>query len=105
MKIQNENPQSTPSTQAQRPSELTSSSKQASVSGRVGNAEEDRLEISSFADQVSAATEAHVTQRAERVKELTALYQSGRYEVNATNVSRAMVNNALSAGAVDNNGA
>ncbi|MEO8662070.1 MAG: flagellar biosynthesis anti-sigma factor FlgM [Bryobacteraceae bacterium] len=95
MKIQNENPQSTASTQAQRPSELTSSSKQASVSGRVGNAEEDRLEISSFADQVSAATEAHVTQRTERVKELTALYQSGRYEVDTSKLSQALVNSAI----------
>jgi anti-sigma28 factor (negative regulator of flagellin synthesis) len=95
MKIQNENPQATASTQTQRPSELTSARKQSSFSGRIDNSGEDRLEISSFADRVSAATEAHVTQRAERVKELTALYQSGRYEVDTSKLSQALVNSAI----------
>jgi len=95
MKIQNENPQSTASTQAQRPSEVTSASKQSSFSSRIDDSGEDRLEISSFADQVSAATEAHVAQRAERVKQLTSLYQSGRYEVDTSKLSQALVNSAL----------
>jgi len=35
------------------------------------------------------------TQHAARVQELSAIFQSGRYEVNSMDVSRAIVNQAL----------
>jgi hypothetical protein len=35
------------------------------------------------------------SQHAARVQQLAALYQNGQYQVNSTDVSRAIVNNAL----------
>lgn len=96
MKIPSENPQGAASTQVQRSAELISAAKSQSRNGnRIDNSGEDRLEISSFADRVSAATASHMTQRTQRVKELTALYQSGRYEVDTSKLSQALVNSAL----------
>lgn len=96
MKIQNENPQGVASTQTQRSAELIPAAKsQSSYSARIDNSGEDRLEISSFADRVSAATASHMTQRTQRVKELTSLYQSGRYEVDIAKLSQALVDSAL----------
>lgn len=55
---------------------------------------EDQVQISS----VSEALSAQASSRAAHVQELAAAYQSGRYQVNSTDVSRAIVNNALGVG-------
>jgi anti-sigma28 factor (negative regulator of flagellin synthesis) len=54
---------------------------------------EDQVQISSL----SSALVAGESQRAARVQELSAAYQTGQYQVNSTDVSRAMVNHALTA--------
>lgn len=58
---------------------------------------EDQVEISS----VSSTLAAQGSQRASRVQELAAAYQSGNYRVNSMDVSKAIVNNALKAGGAE----
>jgi anti-sigma28 factor (negative regulator of flagellin synthesis) len=66
----------------------------ASGSGGVG---EDQVSISAISSSISSQG----SDRAARVQQLAAAYQGGHYQVNATEVSRAMVNHALQAGSVD----
>lgn len=56
---------------------------------------EDQVQISSLSEGVGAQTAQH----AARVQNLKALYESGRYQANSSDVSRALVNHALQAGA------
>ena len=58
---------------------------------------EDQVHISSLSSSLSAQG----SQRAAHVQALAALYQSGKYEVNSTEVSKALVNNALKAGGAE----
>lgn len=58
---------------------------------------EDQVSISS----VSSTLSANSADRASRVAELAAAYQSGNYQVNPTDVSRAMVNQALQNGGME----
>jgi len=60
-------------------------------------AEEDQAQISSLAETLAAQS----SHRAARVQELAAAYQSGRYQVNSTDVSRSIVNHALQAGGAE----
>ena len=73
----------------------------SSGKGRVGTttAGGDQVEISSAAQTFSDGVSATSVQHSARVKELTALYSSGRYHVDSHQVSRALVNSSLSAGA------
>ena len=58
---------------------------------------EDQVQISSL----SSALSAHGSQHAAHVQQLAATYQSGRYQVNSADVSKAIVNNALKAGSAE----
>ncbi|HVV44128.1 MAG TPA: flagellar biosynthesis anti-sigma factor FlgM [Bryobacteraceae bacterium] len=66
--------------------------------GRIqsGTAGGDQVEISSAAQTFSEGVHASSVQHSARVKELSALYASGRYHVDAHQVSRALVNSGLS---------
>lgn len=75
-------------------SQAATGSKPASGSTSSG---EDQVEISSLSSTLSAQG----SQRAARVQELAAAYQSGRYEVNSMDVSKAMVSHALQSGGVE----
>jgi anti-sigma28 factor (negative regulator of flagellin synthesis) len=55
---------------------------------------EDTVQISSLSSGLSS----HQSERAARVQQLAAAYQSGQYEVNSMDVSKALVNHALQAG-------
>lgn len=66
------------------------------ISGSTAGAE-DQVDISSLSSTLAAQG----SQRASRVQELAAAYQSGNYHVNSMDVSKAMVNNALKAGAAE----
>src|SRR5262245_30197677 len=97
MKIQHDNLQGSATSQTQRSTEISSPNKSnAHRTSGSGQSTQDHLEISSFAEQVQQAGEAHSVNRAQRVKELTALYQSGRYHVDAAKVSKALVDNSVS---------
>ena len=73
----------------------------ASGRGRVGTATAggDQVEISSAAQTFSDGVQASSAQHSARVKELSALYASGRYQVDSHQVSRALVNSGISAAA------
>jgi anti-sigma28 factor (negative regulator of flagellin synthesis) len=58
---------------------------------------EDQVQISSLSSNLSAQG----SQRAARVQELAAAYQSGQYQVNSLEVSKALVNQAIKAGGVE----
>jgi anti-sigma28 factor (negative regulator of flagellin synthesis) len=58
----------------------------------------DRVELSSTLSSVSRAMEAHHTDRAARVQELAAQYQSGKYRPDAGATSRAMITEAVASG-------
>jgi anti-sigma28 factor (negative regulator of flagellin synthesis) len=70
--------------------------------GRVGTsttAGGDQVEISSAAQTFSDGVQASSAQHSARVKELSTLYASGRYNVDSHQVSRALVNSGVSAAA------
>ncbi|HXE64361.1 MAG TPA: flagellar biosynthesis anti-sigma factor FlgM [Bryobacteraceae bacterium] len=69
--------------------------------GRVGTgtAGGDQVEISSTAQTFSDGVHASGVQNSARVKELSALYASGHYHVDAHQVSRALVNSSISSAA------
>jgi hypothetical protein len=59
----------------------------------------DRVEFSSGLGQLSRALGAFGADRASRVQSLTAQYQSGSYQADSLGTSRAMISEALTAGA------
>lgn len=66
--------------------------------GRVGSgtsASGDHVEISNAAETFSSGLSAGNVERGARVKELSALYASGRYSVDSIHVSRALVSNSI----------
>lgn len=69
--------------------------------GPVG-AGEDRVEISALSENIASTGTLVDAQRADRVSHLAALYQSGRYEVDPSKVSHAMVSSALRGGPLEN---
>jgi anti-sigma28 factor (negative regulator of flagellin synthesis) len=79
---------------AQELSHTTTGGKPAS--GAAAGAE-DQVQISSLSSTLTAQG----SERAARVAQLAAAYQSGQYQVNSVEVSRAMVNHALQAGSVE----
>ena len=62
----------------------------------------DRVDISPLSQVISEAGIAHQAQQAQRVSQLAALYRSGRYNVDSTSVSHAIVSQALAASAGEN---
>jgi anti-sigma28 factor (negative regulator of flagellin synthesis) len=58
---------------------------------------EDQVQISSLSEALGSQG----IQRDARVQQLASIYQSGGYQVNSMDVSRAIVNNALQAGAAE----
>jgi len=80
-----------------RTQELSRSSNSGTTSTGSAAGGEDQVQISSLSEALSAQG----SQRAARVQDLAAIYQSGGYQASSTDVSRAIVNNALRAGAAD----
>jgi anti-sigma28 factor (negative regulator of flagellin synthesis) len=80
-----------------RAQELSPATTGGKLSSGSTSAGEDTVQISSL----SLALAANGSQHAERVQELAAAYQSGRYEPNSVDVSQSLVNHALQAGAAE----
>jgi anti-sigma28 factor (negative regulator of flagellin synthesis) len=57
----------------------------------------DRVELSSTSAKVSRAMAAHHSDRAAKVQELAAQYQSGKYRPDSAATSRGMVSEAMAA--------
>jgi hypothetical protein len=56
---------------------------------------DDHIEISSLSVTLTAAIEAHETERADRVRAIHALYQRDAYPVDSARLANAMVSDAL----------
>ena len=97
IRIYNESLSGTAASQTNRADEVS----RAGTSGKTGQSAtasgEDQVQISSLSENIAAQS----ASRAGRVQHLAALYQSGRYEVNSTNVANAMVSSALQAGGTE----
>jgi anti-sigma28 factor (negative regulator of flagellin synthesis) len=72
----------------------TSASKRGSGQGLQDG---DRIEISSLSGGITASLASANAQQASRVSQLAALYASGRYQVDAAKVSRALVEQSIGA--------
>lgn len=83
--------------EASRAQELSRASSTGKSSGTSAIGGEDQVSISSLSETLSAQS----SQRSARVQDLTAVYQSGQYQVNSQNVGSAIVNDALRAGAAE----
>ncbi|HEU5023040.1 MAG TPA: flagellar biosynthesis anti-sigma factor FlgM [Bryobacteraceae bacterium] len=100
IRIQNDAISSGVSPEINRTSE-TGHASGGSGRGRVGAATAggDQVEISSAAQTFSEGVHTASPQHSARVKELSALYASGRYHVDSHQVSRALVNSGISSAA------
>ncbi len=58
----------------------------------------DSVELSSFTGRLSQTMQDATVSRTQRINELSAAVRSGSYQVDATAVSHAMVNQAISSG-------
>ena len=99
MKIQNDGslgsaPLETTRAQPSPPTAAGSSSAGLTISGHDG----DSVEISGLSARVADANAAEGQQRANRVAELAALHSRGGYQVNAANLSSALVSQAIAPG-------
>jgi anti-sigma28 factor (negative regulator of flagellin synthesis) len=70
-----------------------------STSSATGSASGDRVELSSGLASVARALTAYGSDRASKVQQLTAQFQSGNYRPSSSAISQGMVAEAISAGA------
>ena len=82
---------------AARVQELSHGISGGKATSGVSSGGEDQVQIS----PLSSALTAQGNERAARVQQLAATYQGGQYQVNPTDVSRAIVNRALEPGGVE----
>lgn len=83
--------------QAARTQELSHAATGGQPASGAATGAEDQVQISSLSSSLTS----QASDRAARVAQLAAAYQSGQYQVNSVEVSRAMVNHALQAGSVE----
>src|SRR5579863_6961449 len=55
----------------------------------------DHVSISSLSESIAAASHADEVQQSSRIRQLSALYQSGQYHVDSLQLSRTLVSQAL----------
>jgi anti-sigma28 factor (negative regulator of flagellin synthesis) len=96
IRIYNDGLAGTAASEASRAQELSRATSSGTRSSGPA-AGEDQVQISSLSETLSAQS----SHRAARVQELAAAYQSGKYQVNSTDVSRSIVNQALKAGSTE----
>jgi anti-sigma28 factor (negative regulator of flagellin synthesis) len=97
IRIYNDGLAGTAASETSRDQELSRTSTTDGTSSGSTADGEDQVRISSLSEALSAQG----SQRAARVQDLAAVYQSGRYQVNSMDVSHAIVNNALQAGSTE----
>ena len=98
IRIQNDAASGGISPEVNRTGEAGHAGSAGSARGRIGSgtsASGDQVEISSAAETLSSGISAGSAQQSARVKELSALYASGRYSVDAVHVSRALIDNSI----------
>jgi anti-sigma28 factor (negative regulator of flagellin synthesis) len=98
IRIQNDNLAGTQASETSRANEISRAGSSSSARAGKAGGGADHVEISSLSEGISAANSAQQTQQAARVRQLAALYSSGRYHVDSTAVGKAIVANAISQG-------
>jgi len=83
--------------EAARTQELSHTAAGGRPGSGVAEGAEDQVQISSLSSTLTAQG----SERAARVAQLAAAYQSGQYSVNSVEVSRAIVNHALESASVE----
>lgn len=90
------------------PSELSRAEEASRLGAGVGKSRpaqgagaEDTVEISSLSGSVANSMASANIQQSSRVRDLAALYASGRYEVDAAKVSHAIVSQSLRTGSIE----
>lgn len=91
IQIYNDGLAGTGASEATRTQDLSRATTGGKPSSGVSSSGEDQVQISSLSSTLTADGSTH----AARVQQLSAVYQSGQYQVNSMDVSRAIVNHAL----------
>jgi|SRR5580658_1570633 hypothetical protein len=76
------------------PAEKTGKPGSSTSSGSI-NSGTDQVDISSLSGGIAAASSALASQQSARVSQLTALFSSGQFQVNAADLSHALVTSAM----------
>ena len=98
IRIQNDQTADIASTSAQRTEPTVRFAAGSTKSGgAVPGDGEDQVEVSSTASSIGAAVSAQNTDRANRVRQLGALYAGGQYSADSFKISQALVSGALGA--------
>lgn len=99
VRIQNDGLAGAGASEVSRPSDLSGSSTAAGKLGPVAASPDgDQVELSSLSGGVAGSVASANARQADRVRHLAELYASGRYQVDAAKVSRAMISDALGPG-------
>jgi len=91
IQIYNDGLAGTGASEASRTQDLSRATTGSKPTSGASSSGEDQVQISALSSTLAADGSQH----AARVQELSAVFQSGRYEVNSMEVSRAIVNQAL----------
>ena len=95
IRIQSDHLAGTQSSETSKAHEISPSTNSSSAKTRQAGGGADQVEISSLSESIRSASAAQESQQAGRVRQLAALYASGRYQVDSKQVSHAMVSQAL----------
>jgi flagellar biosynthesis anti-sigma factor FlgM len=99
MRIYDRDLTGTASAESGRSQETQRTDRDATTASSQSGTASDRVELSSGLATVSRALAAYGSDRANKVQQLTAQFQSGSYSPNSLAVSQGMVAHALSGGA------
>jgi anti-sigma28 factor (negative regulator of flagellin synthesis) len=99
MKIQNEGLNGSTPLETGRTAPVTPPANNNGSGGtKISGAEGDSVEISGISSRLAEANAVNGQQRSDRVAQLAAVYARGQYQVNASDLSRALVSHSMSAG-------
>lgn len=102
IRIYNDGLAGTSASQTERTQEPAIGSSSASRQGTgPTNNGGDHVAISSLSESIATANRSDEAQQAARVRQLSALYQSGQYHVDSLKLSRTMVKQALNTGGAE----
>jgi anti-sigma28 factor (negative regulator of flagellin synthesis) len=92
----------TAAAQTERPAESSRTASSSAKPGAGAAGGEDSVELSFLSESIAAAAQVGDAQQSDRVRQLAALYASGKYHVDSQEISRAMVSQALTSPPAEN---
>lgn len=99
IQIHNDGIASLPASQSAPAGNVTQSNSPAKT-GSAANTGADQVDISTLSGNIASSSSALASQQASRVQQLAALYAKGQYQVDARQLSSALVSRALASGSV-----